>query len=88
MSRCVDRYHKVIGHDVRAATRACFQAMEREEAIDFIDMPEYLRAHYQYFTEARMERLRAAGYTQPFTSLEDGVASYVRGYLQTNDPYR
>ena len=46
------------------------------------------RAHYQYFTEARMERLRAAGYTQPFTSLEDGVASYVRGYLQTNDPYR
>ena len=68
--------------------RACFQAMECEEAIDFIDTPESLRAHYQYFTEARMERLRAAGYTQPFTSLEDGVASYVRGYLQTNDPYR
>lgn len=68
--------------------RACFRAMEREEAIEFIDTPESLRAHYQYFTEARMDRLRAAGYAQPFTSLEDGVARYIRGYLQTNDPYR
>ena len=34
-----------------------------------------------------MERLRAAGYTQPFTELEDGVARYVRGHLAAPDPY-
>ncbi len=68
--------------------RACFGAMRREEAIDFIDTPEALRGHYQYYTEARMERLRNAGYKRPFISLEDGIASYIRDYLQTNDPFR
>jgi ADP-L-glycero-D-manno-heptose 6-epimerase len=34
-----------------------------------------------------MDRLRDAGYDQPFTSLEDGVRSYVQDYLATNDPY-
>ena len=68
--------------------QACFKAMDRAPDIEFIDTPESLRAHYQYFTEARMDRLRAAGYTQPFTTLEDGVAAYIRDFLQTNDPYR
>ena len=54
--------------------------------IEFIDTPDSLRAHYQYFTEARMERLRDAGYDRPFTTLEDGVARYIKEYLQTNDP--
>ena len=34
-----------------------------------------------------MERLRAAGYTSGFTSLEDGVANYVQKYLHANDPF-
>ena len=51
-------------------------------------MPEVLRAKYQYFTEARTERLRAAGYEQPFTSLEDGALTYCRDYLGAADPYR
>ena len=67
--------------------RATFAAMGRPEAIDFVEMPAALRGRYQYFTEARMERLRAAGYTQPFTSLEDGVGAYVRDFLATGDPY-
>ena len=50
-------------------------------------MPESLRPKYQYFTEARMDRLRAAGYARPFTTLEDGVATYVRSYLGADDPY-
>ena len=50
-------------------------------------MPEALRGKYQYFTEAKMERLRAAGYDRPFTGLEDGVDDYVRGYLSGADPY-
>jgi ADP-L-glycero-D-manno-heptose 6-epimerase len=55
--------------------------------LEYVDTPAALLAHYQYFTEARMERLRAAGYTQPFTSLEQGVEDYVQRYLAQPDPY-
>lgn len=68
--------------------RAVFAAMNRAPEISFVDTPETLRAQYQYFTQARMERLRAAGYARPFTTLEDGVAAYVRHYLLAPDPYR
>jgi ADP-L-glycero-D-manno-heptose 6-epimerase len=68
--------------------RAVFAAMEVEETIDWVDTPEDIRRHYQYFTEARMTRVTKAGYTPPGTSLEDGVAAYLRGYLMTDDPYR
>ncbi|MGC4111440.1 MAG: ADP-glyceromanno-heptose 6-epimerase [Nocardioides sp.] len=61
--------------------RALFGAMERQEDIRFIPLPEKLRGKYQYFTEADTARLRAAGYEKPFTSLEDGVRDYVRSYL-------
>ncbi|MBV9996797.1 MAG: ADP-glyceromanno-heptose 6-epimerase [Caulobacteraceae bacterium] len=57
---------------------AVFRAAGKTAAIDYFDMPEALRPRYQYFTEARLERLRAAGYDGQFTSLEDGVADYVR----------
>ena len=67
---------------------AAFAAMETEPAIDYIDMPEGIRRHYQYFTEAKMDRLREAGFDRSATSLEDGVAAYLRGYLMTDDPYR
>jgi len=66
---------------------ATFKAMSMPPVIEFIDMPAPLRERYQYFTEAKMERLRDAGYTAPFTPLEDGVARYVRDFLATNDPY-
>lgn len=66
---------------------AVFRALNREPLIEYVDTPESIRAKYQYFTEARMERLRAAGYTQPFTELEDGVARYVRDHLAAPDPY-
>ena len=66
---------------------AVYRALNRQPLIDYIDTPEHLRAKYQYFTEARMARLRAAGYTKPFTELEDGVARYVRDYLAASDPY-
>ncbi len=44
-------------------------------------MPESIRDKYQYFTEANLGRLRAAGYSAPVTSLEDAVSDYVRNYL-------
>ena len=56
--------------------------------IDFIPMPEAIRPNYQYFTEARMERLRAAGYARGFTTLEEGVRQYVEKYLSGPDRYR
>lgn len=62
-------------------TKATFAGMDLPPAIVFIDMPEDIRAAYQYFTEANMEKLRNAGYNTPFYSLEAGVADYVRNYL-------
>jgi ADP-L-glycero-D-manno-heptose 6-epimerase len=56
---------------------AVFEAMGEAPEIAYVDMPEALRDRYQYFTEARMDRLRQAGYRAPFTSVEDGVAGYV-----------
>ena len=60
---------------------ATFLAMDLEPNISFIDTPEDIRATYQYFTEANMAKLRAAGYGQVFHSLEEGVGDYVKKYL-------
>ena len=60
---------------------AIFAALERPVNITYIPMPDVLRGKYQYRTEATVDRLRASGYTAPFTTLEDGVRDYVRRYL-------
>lgn len=67
---------------------ALFAALGRPTQIVYDDMPEALRAHYQYFTEARMQRLRTAGYGRPMTSIEQGVQRYVDQYLSQPDAYR
>ncbi|MBI5917299.1 MAG: ADP-L-glycero-D-mannoheptose-6-epimerase, partial [Bacteroidetes bacterium] len=61
---------------------ATFRAMDLDPDISFVDTPEDIRATYQYFTEANMAKLRAAGFGQPFYSLEAGVEDYVRRYLK------
>jgi ADP-L-glycero-D-manno-heptose 6-epimerase len=68
--------------------RALFAALDRTENIQYVPTPAEIRDKYQYFTEARMERLRAAGYERPFTELEEGVGRYLRDYLGAPDPYR
>jgi ADP-L-glycero-D-manno-heptose 6-epimerase len=68
--------------------KAVFAAIGRAPAIEFFEMPAALIEKYQYFTQARMDRLRGAGYERPFTSLEEGIADYVCHYLATDDPYR
>jgi ADP-L-glycero-D-manno-heptose 6-epimerase len=55
--------------------------------IEFVDMPPAIQPNYQYFTEAKMSRLRQAGYTAPFTPLEDAVRDCVTQYLAKSDPY-
>ena len=67
---------------------AMFAALGRPAAIAYVDMPVELRGRYQYFTEARMEKLRAAGFTRPATPLEVGVRRYVEDFLARPDPYR
>ena len=51
-------------------------------------MPPAIRDKYQYFTQARMDRLKAAGYAKLMTPLEEGIGDYVRSYLSQPDPYR
>jgi ADP-L-glycero-D-manno-heptose 6-epimerase len=60
---------------------AVFSALNRYSKIEFIDIPQDIRDKYQYFTEAKMEKLLKTGYTKEFTSLENGVGNYVKNYL-------
>lgn len=65
-----------------------YGALGKQPKIKFQDTPVAIRDKYQYFTQANMERLRAAGYDKPFTSLEDGVTQYVQHFLDQPDRYR
>ena len=60
---------------------ATFQSMQKPVRIEFIDIPADIRDKYQYFTEARMNKLKQIGYRDPFYSLEDGINDYVCHYL-------
>lgn len=61
--------------------RAIFSALDREPAIDFIEMPEILRGKYQYFTRADISRLRVAWPGFTVTPLTEAVRDYVQNYL-------
>ncbi|RRS04370.1 ADP-glyceromanno-heptose 6-epimerase [Aquabacterium soli] len=63
-------------------------ALNQPVQVEFVDMPESIRPNYQYFTEARMDKLRCAGFNKAFHSMEEGVADYVQHHLQTSDPFR
>ena len=63
---------------------ATFAGLDKEPNIVFTDMPLDIRDKYQYFTEANMQKLHNAGYSELFYSLEDGVNDYVRNYLSKN----
>ena len=64
---------------------AVYAAAGKQPSISFIDIPEAIRDRYQYFTQANMARLKAAGCGHNFTSLEDGVRDYVETYLAPGD---
>ncbi len=65
-----------------------YQAMGIEPKIHYIETPENIRDKYQYYTQANMDKLRAAGYDKPFTELEDGVRQYVQDFLNQDDPFK
>ena len=68
--------------------QAIGKALNKPVNIEFVDMPESIRPNYQYFTEARIQKLRDAGMTASFHSLEAGVFDYVNTYLTQQDTYR
>jgi len=68
--------------------RATFDAAGKTPSIDYVDTPLSIRDRYQYFTEARMDRIRAEGFEGQSTPLEEGVRRYVQDFLATADPYR
>ncbi|HTN05808.1 ADP-glyceromanno-heptose 6-epimerase [Agriterribacter sp.] len=66
---------------------ATFAGMGIPPDIRFIDMPEDIRDKYQYFTEANMTKLKTAGYTNAFYTLEAGIDDYVKHYLIKGNYY-
>ena len=83
-------YNVGTGHarSFRDLILAAYSALGAKPNIEYIDMPEQIRGSYQYFTQAEVDHLRGAGYNGGFTTLEDGVGSYVRDYLDRPDRYR
>jgi ADP-L-glycero-D-manno-heptose 6-epimerase len=68
-------------HSWLQLTHAIFAAVNMPPNIEFIDMPESLRAKYQYYTCADISRLVAAGYREPVMPLAAAVRDYVQNYL-------
>lgn len=78
-------FYDLVLNAVRAA--ADNYEIEGKDVIEFTPMPEDLRGRYQYFTEAAMVKLKRAGYTEDFHTLEEGVKDYVQNYLVKEDSY-
>ncbi len=61
-------------------------ALDRQLMLDkgllrYIDFPDALKGKYQSYTRADPLRLREIGFSQPFASVQEGVADYVRWLL-------
>ena len=63
---------------------AVFKAMNREVAVEYIDMPASIRDQFQYRTCAKIDKIRRVGYTQPISSLEEATTDYIQNYLFSN----
>jgi ADP-L-glycero-D-manno-heptose 6-epimerase len=68
-------------------TRAVFNSMNINPEIRFVDTPDEIRNRYQYFTEAKIQKLREIGYSKPFRDIEEGVGDYVTNYLSQELTY-
>lgn len=65
-------------------SRAVVKSMDRSPEIKYIEMPEYLKEKYQYYTEADNSKLKNAGIDINYTSLEDAIDDYIKNYLSQN----
>ena len=64
------------------APKESLDELLRQGFIEYVPFPDALRGKYQSFTQADLTRLRAAGYSEPFASVEEGVAQYVEWLSQ------
>jgi ADP-L-glycero-D-manno-heptose 6-epimerase len=65
--------------------KAVFKSLGESEFIMYIDTPKSIRDKYQYFTEAKIQKLRLTGYDKKFHELEEGIQDYIN---QLNDENR
>jgi len=70
-----------MSHSWNDLAKAMFAPLGKKPKIEYIEMPEYLKSKYQYFTQAKVEKLRKAGCNFQFRTLEDSVKDYVK-YLK------
>ena len=66
---------------------ALFKAMDKPEKIKWLEMPDNIKGHYQYFTEAQMDKWQNAGLSSPQWPLEKAIQDYVQNYLSQKDPW-
>jgi ADP-L-glycero-D-manno-heptose 6-epimerase len=56
--------------------KAMFSSLGKPAKIEYVEMPEKIRGKYQYFTQAKMDKLRACGCRHKFMTLEEAVKDY------------
>lgn len=61
---------------------ALYKTARQEPRIEYVPMPEPLKAHYQNYTCANIAKLRNCGYNVPMTTLEQGIGEYVEWLSQ------
>jgi ADP-L-glycero-D-manno-heptose 6-epimerase len=60
-----------------------FQALNLQQKINWIEMPENIKNQYQYFTEADMSKWQSNGMSKPIWSLEKAIPDYINNYLNS-----
>jgi len=76
-----------VARDWNALAKAIFHSRGQEPNIEYFKMPESIRDQYQYHTKADLTKLKAAGYSAPFRSLEQAIDDYVKLHLEKANPY-
>ena len=61
--------------------RTVFNNVNLKPNINYVPTPKRIRNGYQYYTKAKMNNLRKAGYKHDFLSIEQGVEDYIKNYL-------
>jgi ADP-L-glycero-D-manno-heptose 6-epimerase len=62
-----------------------FSSLNKKVEIKFIDTPIDIRDKYQYYTEAKMQKIKNAGCDVKFHSLKEGISDYISNYLEGNN---
>jgi len=67
-----------IARSYNDVAKTIFKCLGKKENIEYINIPIEIRDKYQYFTEAKMNKLRNAGYNYKFCDLETGINEYIK----------